>query len=145
MPHCYLLTVCTGSSVDQQSNNATLFNLVEQLNVPPNAPPPPNHLVPLEIHAYWQFDGAEKGKEFEMRIVMRSKTSGLETPGEPIPHRALATRLRTRLQGLPFPPVAGEYELCIDWRFEGDGAWHRETLRWPINISHEPPKPRVTH
>ena len=32
MPSCYLLAVCGGSSLDQHSNNVTLFNLVEQIN-----------------------------------------------------------------------------------------------------------------
>ena len=53
MPRCYLLTLCSGSALDQQSNNVTLFNLVEQLNVPPGVPPPPGGVIPLEIHAYF--------------------------------------------------------------------------------------------
>ena len=50
MPTCYLLSACVGSSIDQETNNITLFNLVEQINVPPNSPPPPNGVIPLEAH-----------------------------------------------------------------------------------------------
>lgn len=145
MPRCYLIAVCAGSSVDQQSNNATLFNLVEQINVPPNAPPPPGNVIPLEIHVYWQFDGPEVGQDFEMRLVMVAKSSTLETSGDAIAHRALSPRLRTRLIGLPFPPVAGSYELCVDWRRAGEEQWRRQDLRWPVTISNDLPSPRVTH
>jgi hypothetical protein len=145
MPHCYLLAVCTGSSVDQQTNNATLFNMVEQIHVPAGTPPPPLNIVPLEVHVYWLFEGREISRDFEIRIVMRSKETNLETSGDPIQHRAISSRLRTRLQGLPFPPVPGTYELCVDWRPEGSDHWSREPLKWPLTITDETPKPRVTH
>lgn len=141
---CYFLSVCSGSSVDQQSNNATLFNLVEQLNVPPGAPPPPRGLVPLEMHAYFQFNAEEHNRLFDMRFVMVAST-GLETPGEIFTHKALSARLRTRTVGLPFPPVTGIYELRVDVRFSGEEGWKREPLAWPIAILEIDPKPRMTH
>jgi hypothetical protein len=144
MPHCYFLTVCSGSSVDQHSNNATLFNLVEQINVPPGAPPPPRGLIPLEMHAYFVVSAGESGESFEMRFVMVAAT-GLETPTESFMHRAVAPRFRTRTMGLPFPPVTGQYELHVDVRSSSDEAWRREALSWPMAIVEFSPKPRVTH
>ena len=79
MPSCYLLAVCSGSSLDQQSNNVTLFNLVEQLNLRPGAEPP-RGLIPLEIHAYFELAPEEVGFEFEIRFCMVAET-GLETEG----------------------------------------------------------------
>ena len=111
MPRCYFLTVCGGSSVDQHSNNVTLFNLVEQINVPPGAPPPPHGLVPLEIHAYFHVGQEELGRDFEVRFVMTAAT-GLETPTDAFVHRAVTPRFRTRTLGLPFPPVAVPYHPC---------------------------------
>lgn len=145
MPNCYLLTVCSGSSVDQQSNNPTLFNLVEQLNIPPNAPRPAHTVVPLEVHSYWKFDGAEVGKDYEVRVVVCSLETSLETSGEIHLHRALAPRLRTRVQGLPFPSVAGTYQVCVDWRAVGIESWTRSALKWPLTITEDLPQTRVTH
>jgi len=130
--------------VDQQTNNVTLFNLVEQINVPPGAPPPPQGLVPLEIHAYFELAQGDLGRDFEMRLVMVA-TTGLETPTDGFLHRAVTPRYRTRTFGLPFPPVTGHYDLCVDWRAVGEAGWHREPLRWPLAIVEAPAKPAAVH
>jgi hypothetical protein len=144
MPKCYLLTVCSGSSLDQYSNNVTLFNVVEQLNVPPGAPPPPGGAVPLEIHAYFQLSQAEINERFDVRFVMIAE-SGLETFSDVFPHRSVTPRYRTRTIGLPFPPVTGGYELRVDWRAQNSETWHRELLAWPITIVEAVQRPPVTH
>jgi hypothetical protein len=144
MPKCYLLAVCSGSSLDQQSNNVTLFNLVEQLNVPSGAPPPPGGVIPLEIHAYFQLAPGETSESFEVRFAMVAST-GLETLTDPASHRSVTPRYRTRSVGLPLPPVMGQYELRVDWRMAGAESWQREPLAWPINISEAASRPRVTH
>jgi hypothetical protein len=144
MAQCYFLAVCAGSSVDQQTNNATLFNLVEQVNVPPGAPPPPNGMLPLEMHAYLMLTPEELASAFEIRFVMVAE-SGLETPSEAFSFRSPAPRFRTRTVGLPFPPVTGSYELRLDFRGAGQQGWARDPARWPITITEVAPAPRVTH
>ena len=144
MPRCYLLCVCGGSSVDQHSNNATLFNLVEQINVPPGAPPPPRGLIPLEVHAYFHLAPDELSQPFEMRFVMVAQ-SGLETPSETMTHRAVTPRFRTRVVGLPFPPVVGHYQLRLDWRPGGAEGWTRDPAAWPIGIVEASPRATTTH
>src|ERR1041384_1082629 len=122
MPRCYFLTVTSGSSIDQHSNNVSLWNLVEQINVPPGAPPPPRGLVPVEVHAYFHVAQAEFGRDFEIRFVMVAAT-GLETPTDAFTHRAVTPRYRTRSFGLPFPPVAGKYDLRVaNRRAQAKGA-----------------------
>jgi hypothetical protein len=138
-----LLSVCCGSSLDQQSNNVTLFNLVEQINLPPGAPPPPRGVIPLEIHAYFMLEPTEVKSPFEVRYVMLA-SSGLETPSESFTHRSPTQRYRTRSVGVPFPPVVGHYELCLDQREPGD-SWQRAEVRWPINIVEGQSRPEVTH
>lgn len=144
MPHCYMLAVSSGSSVDQHTNNVTLFNLVEQLNVPPGAPPPPGGVVPLEIHAYFQLDAREIGQSFEVRFAL-VPGSGLETYSEVAVHRSVTPRYRTRSVGLPFPPVMGQYALRVDVRAQGSESWTREPAAWPLSIVEYVPQPAVTH
>src|SRR5258706_2626007 len=127
MPKCYFLSVCSGSSVDQHSNNVTLFNLVEQINVPPGAPPPPHGVVPLEIHAYLELAPDEVGRDIEIRFVMVA-ASGVGTPSVTFHHRPITPRFRTRTFGLPFPPVAGLYTVRLDHRRRGEDRWHRDPL-----------------
>ena len=144
MPTCYLFAVCAGASLDRHSNNVSLFNLVEQINVRPGAPRPPNGLLPLEVHAYFHVDSAEADFEFEVRFVVIAE-SGLETLSDPIRHRSSTPRYRTRTIGLPLPPLMGQYTVCLDWRAAGSEAWHRESQRWPLNIVEASARPAVTH
>lgn len=145
MPRCYLLVAASGSSLDQLSNNVTLFNLVEQINVPPGAPPPTGGVLPLEIHAYYDLSPHEIGQTFEVRFALVARASGLETFTDAFRHRSMTARFRTRVLGLPFPPVTGQYDLCVDWRPQGNAGWTREALRWPVGIVEAETKPRVTH
>ncbi|HLV21479.1 MAG TPA: hypothetical protein VKZ49_11370 [Polyangiaceae bacterium] len=144
MPSCYLLALCSGSVLDQQTNNVTLFNLVEQINVPAGAPPPPNRVVPLEIHAYFQLASSEVGQSFEVRFALVA-ASGLETFSDVLTHRSSTPRYRTRTLGLPMPPVAGQYELRVDWRLAGSEGFQREPTAWPVNIVEMAPPPAVVH
>ncbi len=144
MPSCYLLAVCAGASLDRHSNNVSLFNLVEQVNVRPGASRPPNGLLPLEVHAYFHVDPQEVHFEFEVRFAVAAD-SGLETFSDPIRHRAATPRYRTRTIGLPLPPVLGQYGVCVEWRMVGSEGWHREPLRWPLAMVETSPKPAVTH
>jgi len=144
MPKCYLVAVSGGSSLDQHSNNITLFNLVEQLNFPKQSLPQPGALLPLELHAYFQLSASELNQRFEMRFVLVG-TSGLETPTEPSSHRSTTLRYRTRSFGLPTPPVAGSYELCVDSRPAGSDTWTRDVASWPLLVVHSEPRPTVTH
>jgi hypothetical protein len=144
MPQCYLLALSAGSSLDQTSNNITLFNLVEQVNVPRGTPPPPGSRVPLEVHAYLRLGPTEIGRDFQMRLVLVS-SSGLETYTDPVSHRGATGRLRTRSLGVPLPPVLGHYELKVDFRIGESEAWTRDAMSWPISFLEVENKPRVTH
>lgn len=144
MPHCYMLALAAGSSLDQQSNNVTLFNLVEQVNLPPGASPAVGTKIPLEIHAYLRLDPLEIGQEFEMRFCLES-TTGLETFTDPVKHRGSTSRLRTRGLGVPFPPVLGHYNLRVDFRRQEGDSWSRDPASWPISFMTAESKPKVTH
>jgi hypothetical protein len=139
-----MLAISAGSSLDQQSNNITLFNLVEQINFPKNAPPPAGSLLPLEVHAYFQLDRGEVNQRFEVRFVLVADT-GLESPTEPFNHRSTTSRYRTRTFGVPMPPAAGSYELRVDSRPVGSEDWQRDLVRWPLVVTHTEPRPAVTH
>jgi hypothetical protein len=142
--------VTTGSSIDRQSNNVSLFTLVEQINLPPNSPPPPSGLIPVEIHAYFQLPEVQVNREFELRFALCAD-SGLETLSDVFRHRISAPRFRVRTLGLPYPPVLGQYTLQVDVRWVGgqglreEQSWQRQAAAWPIGLYQLDPRPRVTH
>jgi hypothetical protein len=141
-----VLSLCSGSSLDQHSNNVSLFNLVEQINFQPGTAPAPGTLIPLEVHAYFHFAASELGFTFEVRFVLVSMDTGLESFSDTYPYRSTTPRYRTRTLGLPLPPVSGTYELRIDWRLSGSTTWSRESVAWPIAIVEASPQaPRITH
>ena len=145
MAHCYLLCVSSGSAIDRQSNNVSLFSLVEQINVPPRAVPPPRGLIPVEVHAYFQLAMAQLNREFEMRFALCAET-GLETLSEVFRHRVTAARFRVRTLGLPYPPVIGQYSLQVDFRMVGEESrWQRQSAAWPIALHEIEVRPKVTH
>lgn len=144
MPKCYLLAVTSGSSLDRYSHNVTLFNMVEQLNFPKDQLPPAGAILPLEIHAYFQLEPGEVNHRFEARFSLVA-SSGLETMTDSFAHKSTTPRFRTRIVGLPLPPVAGEYDLRVDTRQAGAESWHRDSLVWPLIVTETEPRPAVTH
>ena len=144
MPRCYLLTLAGSSSVDQQSNNVSLFNVVEQLNLPRGVEPPPGALLPVEIHAYFLLEPTELNQRFEMRFVLVA-SSGLETSTDAFSHKSATQRYRTRTMGTPVPPIADNYQLRVDTRAVGSEAWARDPLAWPLVVTLAEARPAVTH
>jgi hypothetical protein len=145
LAHCYLLCVSSGSAIDRHSNNVSLFSLVEQINVPAGAAPPPRGVIPVEVHAYFQLGVTQLNREFEMRFALCAET-GLETLSEVFRHRVTAPRFRVRTLGLPYPPVVGQYTLQVDLRMAGEDArWQRQAAAWPIALHELDTRPKVTH
>lgn len=144
MPKCYFLTLCGGSSLDQHSNNVTLFNVVEQVNLQPNVEPPPGAYLPLEVHAYFLLGPGELSQPFEVRFALVAPT-GLELLTDATPHKSTTPRYRTRSLGLPAPAVPGNYQVCVDIRQPGMDGFTRETMHWPLVVARLEPKPTTVH
>ncbi len=144
MPKCYFLTLCGGSSLDQHSNNVTLFNVVEQVNLQHNADPPPGAFLPLEVHAYFLLGPGELQQPFELRFALVAP-SGLELLTDATSHRSSTPRYRTRSLGLPAPSVPGNYQLCVDIKQPGTEGFSRDALSWPLVVARLEPKPTTVH
>ncbi|HSC88283.1 MAG TPA: hypothetical protein VLC09_13465 [Polyangiaceae bacterium] len=144
MPRCYFLALSAGSSLDQQSNNVSLFQLVEQVNLPALPADATAARLPLEIHAYFHVAPDELGQSIEMRFALAA-SSGLETYTDSVAHRVATPRFRTRAMGLPMPPYLGQFELRVDFRLAGSTGWQRDPMSWPIAFLEMPTTPPVTH
>ncbi len=143
MAHCYLLTVAANSSVDRQTNSASLFNLVERVRVPAEAMGQ-TQVVPVEVHSYWQLTPHEVEQSMDLRWVLVAPTQ-LETSSPVFKHRPEGARFRMRVTGLPLPPVMGEYSLRVDYRFDEDTPWQRASAVWPLTFFEAERRPHVTH
>jgi hypothetical protein len=120
MPKCYFIALCGGSSLDQHSNNVTLFNIVEQVNLQPNVEPPPGAFLPLEVHAYFLLGPGEVSQPFELRFALVAPT-GLELLTD------------------------ANYQLCVDIKQPGTDAFARDVLSWPLVVARLEARPAVVH
>jgi hypothetical protein len=144
MLKCYFLTLCSGSSLDQHTNNVSLFNVVEQVNLQPNVEPPPGAFLPLEVHAYFLVGPADLSQPFDVRFALVA-SSGLELLTEPAHHRSTTPRYRTRSYGIPAPVVPGSYQLCVDVKQPGAETFTRDPLSFPLTIARLEARPTVVH
>ena len=125
MPECYLLALAQSSSLDAETNNFSLFGLIEEVAVPG-----PNAFLPLEFHAYWKFAPEELNVAFEIRLRL---TDGKTDHPSPVTSLQSSTaRLRGRGAGLRIPGP-GQWNLLADWRLP-DGEWTAGTIRWPLTV-----------
>jgi hypothetical protein len=131
MPRCYLLAVCSGSSLDERTNNFSLFNLVEQVNFRTGATA--DLTLPLEVHVYWSFVPDEFGQAYEARWVV-STSNEAETIGQAHALHSISPHFRMRMLGLGVPPVAGNCEVRVEWRIAASDGWTRDPAAWPLTL-----------
>ncbi len=102
MPDCYLLAVAKSSTIDSSSNNFSLYELIESVQVETDKLIEGKKIIQtqFEVHAYWYLTPEERGIEYEWRLVLITPDG--EFPGEK--HFTMKTnkaRHRFRLRGLP--------------------------------------------
>jgi hypothetical protein len=132
MPRCYLLAVCSGSSLDEDTNNFSLFNLVEQVQC--HADAPADLVLPLEVHAYWSFAPDEIDRAFEVHWVLCAQ-GGIEMIGQGYPIRSNSPHFRMRMFGLGIPRLPGDCEVRVDWRLLPSESWTRDPAAWPLVLT----------
>ena len=131
MPRCYLVIVCSASSLDVDSNNLSLFNLVERVQFRAGALA--QLIMPLEVHACWSFSGDERDRDYEARWVVCG-ADGVEVVGKTFPLRTATPRFRMRMFGIGIPSVSGECAVRTEWRAL-EGGWTREPVTWPLALA----------
>lgn len=132
MPTAYLVAVAEGSSLDRDTGNLTLFKLLEQLQVVPEARFPA--VVPYEVHSCWEFADAERGQTYEARMV----TDGaFRMASEPISFRAEKSRMRLRMSGLGLPSL-GQVRVTVEIRPGGGSTWLSSGISWPLLVEQAP-------
>lgn len=121
--------LCSGSAIDRDSNNVSLFNVLEQVTVSPEAE---GAVVPIdyEIVMLWQRDEPDRGEEFEASLYLVTP-KGEELEASPFSvDLSEVERSRIRLQSSLFP-VRGEGRYWFVIRRQGeDVAQVPLTLRY---------------
>jgi hypothetical protein len=130
---CYLLAVCSSSSLERDTNNMSLFHLTEEVQAPPFDG---GQNVALQVHAYFEAEENEVGRTFEMRALWLAADGAVTySPNPNAPVTMEARRMRVRTQNLAMPPAFGAYKLQLEWRRDATDTWTREPAAWPFTVT----------
>jgi hypothetical protein len=138
--------LCTRSSIDRQTNNISLFEVIEELRVEGLGGQPGVVPCPLELVSLWTRSDPNVPTRGEARITLH--TPGGQTPisqTQPVDlqeYRRL--RSRARVPGLPVDQ-AGVYMFVVECRELGQEQWLR-VARIPLEVQVmvTPPQERPT-
>ncbi len=128
--------VCSRSTTDRETNNISLFEVLEQLNMLGPIPDPNAHValpVQYEVVSLWVRANAADAEESAGRIVLTAP-DGIEIYSQEFPvNLTQHDRMRTQARSFGFPVHgAGRYLFKIEIRRAGNN-W--ETVaRIPIRL-----------
>lgn len=130
LPRPYLVAISSGSSVDQRSNNFSLFTLIEQVQLPriPTT-------LPLEVHVYYEFDEAEMGRPHEVRVDVVDARGVSRWQSAWTPVTSPTPRNRIVLEGVGVPE-AGYFHVFATIRPAGEPVddAQRSSFGWPLEV-----------
>lgn len=123
---CYMLCITSGSSLDKNTNNYSLFNVVEQCQLksfPAQAP--------FETHIWFEVESVERGERFELELLIKQGDEVLRRSNtwDIFPD---SERYRVRINGLDIPQ-AGRCKVTARFRPKGEGDWQNVGLEWPLH------------
>lgn len=129
--------LCSRSTIDTESNNVSLFNVIEQIN-PVGLPEGARGLLPMEVEivSLWVRDDVP-GRGFT-RVVIETPSSSVEPSAEGMIDLSSETikrfRTRQRLLGVPFEGH-GQYWFRVEFRTEEATEWIT-VARIPVEMAH---------
>jgi hypothetical protein len=127
--------LCTRCITDSSSNNVTLTDVVEQINVPPDAPIPGTAPVQMDFVCLWYRSNPTQPARATAR------TSLIRPDGTSSPNPVLVTIDLTQFQRLRsiirIPAIeiisSGFYYFRVELRLDGEDNW-RPISRVPLQV-----------
>ena len=136
MIHHAWSVLCSLSSLDKETNNLSLFNVLEQFNI---AGPREDErgLLPIacEIDSLWVRLEGKPARGFTRTVVVGPSGETHPTKEMMVDLAGDVDRFRTRLRmvGLPFLGY-GVYWMDVEFRPDGSDKWDR-VARVPLQVS----------
>ena len=133
--------ICSGSSIDSESNNVTIYNILEQLSI--NTPPKEDGIIRIsfEIISLWARKISDKPVQGQELIQLKDPNDNILGSIEVNIDLQKSERhhIRLRINGLP-ARMSGRHHFSIDYKVEGDDVWHNaaEIPLWIYFSSQEP-------
>ena len=128
--------LCSRSVIDRDSNNISLVEVIEQLQVTGSSA----GVLPisLELVTLWSRSHPERAAKGLARLAVIAPDGSKSEPAEYQVNLTSHQRLRgrARIQGLPIRG-AGRYQFDVHIKVEGDEDW-RKVASIPLDLSIEP-------
>lgn len=93
--------------------------------------------LPIEVHAYYEFDESERGREYEMRLVIAPDQGGQESTSPAFPLMTNQSRHRVTLRGFRVPAFGG-FHVFAEIRPRDEArqeVWRRSAFGWPLVVT----------
>lgn len=128
--------ICSNAVVDMDTNNVSLHNVIEQLNIPES--PKPKGFLPihLELVTLWFKDDTDAAVKAESRVSFVSSSGETRVVATPPIDLSEKSRARNRLifDALPLD-ATGVYHFTIEMRSNGDWI---EVASIPLTVIFSP-------
>ena len=134
--------VCERSLIDKDSNNLSLINVIEQIQIGsleeiPEGAPPPTGGGRIEVVTMWSRSNLETPETTNTRTIFYSPTGDELVRNEPYIDLTEFKRLRARWLYIGLPPYSGDGQYTFVVQQEVDGEWRTEA-EVPLEISKIP-------
>ncbi|MEW5988520.1 MAG: hypothetical protein AB1791_17975 [Chloroflexota bacterium] len=135
--------ICSESITDQESNNISLFNILERITLSLSEEPsalPEGIILPIsfEVVSYWARENKDRPTRGHARIllVLPSREVGPQFSHDLDLVQYERVRTRTRVNGLSIRG-AGLYDFRVQLQVDGEQEW-QEVASVPLEILLEP-------
>lgn len=132
--------VCSQIVIDRDSNNVSLQNIIEQINI--RAEPMPDGKLPIVLHTMtlWVRTDSNTPARGRGRVKFVSPSGQAAAPLEFDINLSEYTGHRTRgkFGGLPVTEP-GRYSFRVDFQEEGEDEW-RQVASVPVEVIFTPPE-----
>ena len=127
---------CERSTTDRETNNLSLLNILEQVNLLGPAPDPAAKMaLPLhfELTSLWCRSNPDQAEESIGRIKMRAPNGAEILESEFPVDLTQNIRMRTQMRSIAFPLLGtGRYTFTVEIR-RADGNWEH-VARIPLQV-----------
>lgn len=126
--------LCSGSSIDQDTNNLSLFDTIEMIGVSPEAEFPVVFPLPFQLVSLWsrtELNTPAKGYS-QLKVVNPSGKLGHVSQGEVDMTEFRRLRQRISIQGFEITEL-GKYLFVVEFRYE-DGEYEA-VAQVPLEVS----------
>lgn len=134
--------LCQSASFDVQTNNVSLFNILEQITVFGEPSASKAAIIQAELVSLWARENIETPTTGQMRVYYIDPNGNHAVPLSLEINLSQANYHRTRINMSGFPIIAkGEYNFYIEYQVQGDEQW-KLAAKIPLMVLAQEPIPQ---